>query len=317
MTADDIKIKNTADDQKTKIIRREVQSASKAIRAKYPILQHSEICNRVFYLFLQHCYDCVVSGTVPSGKNLHVLGGGIHSVLDFLPARTGTRPDSLHMYFKKNKFMHNLMMLGVWVFRPMTINPWFRRDLHFHHHRVSSTETDIEERGVTNGEKWGLKRFITTSDILLGGVLRGALIPERHHRGGEKRRTPREQALVFRKVKIYGMMPFTLLLYFVWYFFLAHYALHIISSVFKLGYQSPAVLEAQFSWINPLVAILIFPNLLRHFLPAFHHVQYALLRRCGAGKCDAADAGCWTNGISSLFRFSVSISAAPTPSIIL
>ena len=40
-------------------------------------------------------------------------------------------------------------------FRPMTINPWFRRDLHFHHHRVSGTKTDLEERGLTNGEQWG------------------------------------------------------------------------------------------------------------------------------------------------------------------
>jgi hypothetical protein len=174
--------------------------------------------------------------------------------------------DLIHyMYFKKNKFMHNLMMLGVWVFRPMTINPWFRRDLHFHHHRTSGTKTDIEERGVTNGETWGFRRFITTADILLGGVLRGNIIRKDIIEAVKNGELPKEQALVFKKVKMYGMMPFTLALYFVWYFFLAHYALHFISNIFDVGYQSPAIIEAQFKWINPLVAILIFPNLFRMF----------------------------------------------------
>lgn len=161
--------------------------------------------------------------------------------------------------------MHNLMMLGVWVFRPMTINPWFRRDLHFHHHRTSGTKTDIEERGVTNGETWGFRRFITTADILLGGVLRGNIIRKDIIEAVKNGELPKEQALVFKKVKMYGMMPFTLALYFVWYFFLAHYALHFISNIFDVGYQSPAIIEAQFKWINPLVAILIFPNLFRMF----------------------------------------------------
>lgn len=161
--------------------------------------------------------------------------------------------------------MHNLMMLGVWVFRPMTINPWFRRDLHFHHHRTSGTKTDIEERGVTNGEQWGFKRLLTTADILLGGVLRGNLVRNDIIEAVKNGELPKEQALVFKKVKMYGMMPFTLALYFVWYFFLAHYALHIVSNIFNLGYQSPAIIEAQFKWINPLVAILIFPNLFRMF----------------------------------------------------
>jgi hypothetical protein len=174
--------------------------------------------------------------------------------------------DLIHyMYFKKNKFMHNLMMLGVWIFRPMTINPWFRRVLHFHHHRTSGTKTDVEERGVTNGEKWGFKRLITTADILLGGVLRGYYVRKDIIDAVKNGELSREQALEFKKIKMYGMMPFTMALYFVWYFFLAHYAVQFILDIFKLGYQSPAIIEAQFTWINPLVAILIFPNLFRMF----------------------------------------------------
>ena len=251
------------DDQRTKIIRREVQLASKEIRAKYPFLQHQNAIG--FFIFLFSIAMIVLSAVLYLQGTIGVIAV-VLSVAFWTSLLHELEHDLIHyMYFKKNKFMHNLMMLGVWVFRPMTINPWFRRDLHFHHHRTSGTKTDIEERGVTNGETWGFRRFITTADILLGGILRGNIIRKDIIEAVKNGELPKEQALVFKKVKMYGMMPFTLALYFVWYFFLAHYALHFISDIFNLGYQSPAIIEAQFKWINPLVAILIFPNLFRMF----------------------------------------------------
>jgi fatty acid desaturase len=251
------------DDQRTKIIRREVQLASKEIRAKYPFLQHQNAIG--FFIFSFSIAMIVLSAVLYLQGTIGVIAV-VLSVAFWTSLLHELEHDLIHyMYFKKNKFMHNLMMLGVWVFRPMTINPWFRRDLHFHHHRTSGTKTDIEERGVTNGETWGFRRFITTADILLGGVLRGNIIRKDIIEAVKNGELPKEQALVFKKVKMYGMMPFTLALYFVWYFFLAHYALHFISNIFDVGYQSPAIIEAQFKWINPLVAILIFPNLFRMF----------------------------------------------------
>ena len=251
------------DDQRTKIIRREVQLASKEIRTKYPFLQHQNAIG--FFIFSFSIAMIVLSAVLYLQGTIGVIAV-VLSVAFWTSLLHELEHDLIHyMYFKKNKFMHNLMMLGVWVFRPMTINPWFRRDLHFHHHRTSGTKTDIEERGVTNGETWGFRRFITTADILLGGVLRGNIIRKDIIEAVKNGELPKEQALVFKKVKMYGMMPFTLALYFVWYFFLAHYALHFISNIFDVGYQSPAIIEAQFKWINPLVAILIFPNLFRMF----------------------------------------------------
>lgn len=251
------------DDQRTKIIRREVQLASKEIRSKYSFLQHQNAIG--FFIFAFSIAMIVLSAVLYLQGTIGLIAV-VLSVAFWTSLLHELEHDLIHyMYFKKNKFMHNLMMLGVWVFRPMTINPWFRRDLHFHHHRTSGTKTDIEERGVTNGETWGFRRFITTADILLGGVLRGNIIRKDIIEAVNNGELPKEQALVFKKVKMYGMMPFTLALYFVWYFFLAHYALHFISDIFNLGYQSPAIIEAQFKWINPLVAILILPNLFRMF----------------------------------------------------
>ncbi|MFE7718536.1 fatty acid desaturase [Nocardia rhizosphaerihabitans] len=77
--------------------------------------------------------------------------------------------DLIHsMYYRTNKFVHNAMMFGVWFFRPSTINPWVRRRMHLHHHKVSGTDSDLEERAITNGEGWGPHRTISLLDSFLG-----------------------------------------------------------------------------------------------------------------------------------------------------
>ncbi|MFG1792986.1 fatty acid desaturase [Nocardia sp. NPDC049149] len=81
--------------------------------------------------------------------------------------------DLIHsMYFRGNKWMHNTMMLGVWLFRPSTINPWVRRRLHLHHHEMSGTASDLEERGITNGLRWGGHRLLSLLDSILGYAAR-------------------------------------------------------------------------------------------------------------------------------------------------
>jgi len=95
---------------------------------------------------------------------------------------------------------------------------------------------------------------------LRGNVIRKDIID-----AVKKGELPKAQALEFKKVKLYGMLPFTLLLYAIWYVFLAHYTIHFITQLMDISYQSPAWLQSQFTWINPLVAILIFPNLFRMF----------------------------------------------------
>lgn len=261
------------DEQATKIIRKEVQLASKEIRNKYAILKHQNAIG--FFIFSFSICMILLSAIL-------YLQGKISTIVVVLSVAFWTsflhelEHDLIHfMYFKKNKFIHNLMLFGVWIFRPMTINPWFRRDLHFHHHRVSGTKTDVEERGLTNGEKWNLKRLLTIADILLGGVLRANVMRKDIIDAVKEGEISKDQALVFKKIKMYGMLPFTLLLYFIWYFFLIHYAIHFGAQLFNINYQSPAFIEAQFKWINPLVAILIFPNLFRmyclHFITSNMH----------------------------------------------
>lgn len=81
--------------------------------------------------------------------------------------------DLIHyQYFKKQPVIHNTMMFLVWVLRPNTINPWYRRKIHFHHHKTSGTKQDIEERLVGNGEPHVAMRFLVIFDGLLGLIFR-------------------------------------------------------------------------------------------------------------------------------------------------
>lgn len=270
---EDIKIKNTEDEQRTKIIRKEVQLASKTFRAKYPIFQHQNAIG--FFIFSFSIAMIILSAVLYLQHKIPTIAV-VLSVAFWTSFLHELEHDLIHfMYFKKNKFMQNVMMLGVWVFRPMTINPWLRRDIHFHHHRVSGTKTDVEERGLTNGEPWSFRRLITSADLILGGVLRGNIIRKDIIDAVKSGEISRDQALIIKKVKIYGLLPFSIVLYFIWYFFLAHNAIHFIANIFGVDYQSSAFITKQFKWINPLVAILIFPNLLRmyclHFITSNMH----------------------------------------------
>jgi hypothetical protein len=81
--------------------------------------------------------------------------------------------DLIHfMYFRKHPLLHNFMMFGIWVLRPNSSSGWVRRRMHLHHHRVSGTASDLEERAITNGCPWGFKRLIMTGDHILAWMLR-------------------------------------------------------------------------------------------------------------------------------------------------
>ena len=68
--------------------------------------------------------------------------------------------------------MQNIMMGIVWLMRPNTVNPWYRRTIHINHHKKSGTEDDIEERVLGNGMKFGFKRILISLDGFLSISLR-------------------------------------------------------------------------------------------------------------------------------------------------
>ncbi len=224
-----------SDFAKTQIIRSELQEISTQLRTKYVFLKHQNILG--FSIFILSCLMFLLGGLsylkgwAPIWAII-VWNAFWASILHEL------EHDLIHfMYFKKNKFMQNIMMLGVWIFRPLTINPWIRREIHIHHHKVSGTPTDIEERGVSNGEKWGLIRLVTMADIFLAGAWRSYRI--------KKDMNTLELKKLFLKVKYFGMLPFTFVCYLILYSYL-------------LPFHHPL-------WLNHFVVIFLLPNVLRMF----------------------------------------------------
>lgn len=251
------------DQQKTIAIRKGIIDACKAFRRKYSFLKHQNFIGAVIF---------TVSLTAIIASGILYLNGYI-SAWWVIPWNAfwmaiihEMEHDLIHFMYFRNYPIISDMMLGLgWLVRPLTINPWFRRELHFHHHKYSGTIHDVEERGVTNGDKWSFTRLLSTPDLLLGGILRSVQIRKDIIQSVKSGAISRDQALRFKHIKVYGMLPFTLFLYLIWYFFLIYTICSLLSGWTGFSYSPPLWLTQQLSWIQPLVVILIAPNILRQF----------------------------------------------------
>lgn len=162
--------------------------------------------------------------------------------------------DLIHlMYFRKNKWAHNTMLALAWAARPSTINPWIRRHMHLHHHKHSGTESDIEERAITNGEEWGIRRFLMTGDGFLSILLRLQKAPSWKLRA---------------RMVVRGLIAYFPLGWFhwgLWWFFLAFHAVNgaALAAGVSPGWSSGTLAFVEF--VNFMVVVLIGPNVLRSF----------------------------------------------------
>ena len=171
--------------------------------------------------------------------------------------------DLIHgLYFKKNKWIHNFMLFFVWFFRPLTLNPWIRRYWHNYHHQHSGKVIDIEERGVTNGEKWSLIRLLITPDLVLGFLVRFRRlrreIMEEHENG-----TFSEKDLSkLRQTVLVGLLPFGIpltFLFYVWIVFngVTYWNLVDLSQNFTFQLVD--------SIMSPIMYVFVIPNFIRQF----------------------------------------------------
>lgn len=170
--------------------------------------------------------------------------------------------DLIHgLYFKKSKFMINVMFGVVWIFRPLTLNPWIRKYWHHHHHQHSGKVIDIEERGVTNGERWSLKRLIMTPDLLLSFLFRCVRIFKEIKSEFKSGNLSDKDMKMLRKTLFFGFMPIGIPAYLIFYFwiFLG------VSSWFGIEIMESTLLAKWSSFIDPLIYVLILPNYIRQF----------------------------------------------------
>lgn len=157
------------------------------------------------------------------------------------------------------------MLFSVWFLRPLTINPWIRRELHYHHHKFSGTVHDVEERGVTNGEKWTLKRLITTPDLLLGGVLRLKSLFHDIKREVALGNLKLEKAGKLKKYVFIGLIPFTIISHILLYAFTLDVLLNFLHAQFHTNFLLPTFIKDILAWSHLYIYIILLPNLLRQF----------------------------------------------------
>ncbi|MDT0595515.1 fatty acid desaturase [Glaciecola petra] len=152
-----------------KTIVKAIKSEEALLRKKYPILAHQNTLGMVIMMV-------ALAGMISTGVlyYLAIIPAWVCIIVAavFASISHELEHDLIHkQYFSKKPLIHNFMMLTVWLMRPNTINPWYRRKIHLHHHAVSGTEQDLEERLVGNGIKNPLKRMLVIMDGLIGLIV--------------------------------------------------------------------------------------------------------------------------------------------------
>jgi fatty acid desaturase len=238
------------DEERIKRICTAIRAEETRLRHRYPILKHQDAIG-VAVLLLS------LAGMIVSGY-LYVVGVlpaylSIPLSALFASLSHELEHDLIHrLYFKRHRVVQNLMMLVVWMMRPNTVNPWYRRDIHFLHHKVSGTPQDLEERLVGNGVAHPLTRLIVMGDGLLGILLRVRVL------NAENRRFN-----VFEVIN--AGFPFATAYFATWYVFLLYHGALLASSALGVGLPVPVWLGETMSIVNLLVVVLVAPNVLRSF----------------------------------------------------
>lgn len=175
--------------------------------------------------------------------------------------------DLIHlMYFRKNPTLNKLMLIVGWVARPSTVNPLVRRKLHLHHHKHSGTESDLEERGITNGEHWGLRRLLMTGDNMLAIYLRPKTTYKmvRAFIASQKPADPAETRKLAREQRT-SYFPLGNVYYAAWHGWVVYHL--VMGSASLLGYTlSPAAwLQNTMGVLDILAVTWMLPSFLRTF----------------------------------------------------
>jgi hypothetical protein len=238
------------DTQKALHIRQVVTTAGQQLRERHPWLKHQNAIGAgILALSLLGMIGCAAAyayGVLPAWACIAL-------VAIFASFTHELEHDLIHwMYFRRQPVVHHLMMALVWLARPSTVNPWARRHLHFNHHKFSGSEQDIEERAITNGERWGVRRLIMVGDNVQSVLLRLHKAPP----GRRKKMLLRAAA---------GYFPLGWLNWSAWYCFLGFHAISGASAL--LGHDiawSAGTLRAMHA-LDFVTVVLIAPNVLRTF----------------------------------------------------
>ncbi len=218
---------------------------------RYPILKHQDALGAGILAF-------ALAGMIGSAA-LYIQGHMAWWVCLLLNAFFASlthelEHDLIHsMYFRKQRVPHNLMMGLVWLARPSTINPWIRRHLHLNHHKVSGSETDMEERAITNGEPWGFARLLMIGDNIMSAFIRML----------RAKTWTMKLSIIQRTLKVYA--PLALMHWGAWYVFLGFHAANGLAYLMGAPIEWSATTVSVMSVIDIAAVVIIGPNVLRTF----------------------------------------------------
>ena len=249
------------DQQRISKVRNIVTQAGEEIRTRYPILKHQ---NFIGASILGFAWTGMIACALAYGYGYLSAWFTIPLIAIFASLTHELEHDLIHyMYFKKTPWAHHLMLALVWLARPNTISPWARRRLHLHHHKYSGTEHDLEERGISNGMPWGIRRILVISDQLMSVYLRPFQMFKMIHLFMEKQ--PEKERKVAMISQLLGFLPLSLIYYGLCYLFVVFHVGNAVAPIF--GYEmlwSESIIEAM-PLVNFLAVIWIIPNFIRSF----------------------------------------------------
>ena len=253
-----------SDAQKADHIRTVVLKAGDDLRARHPWLKHQDAIGAsimaVSLLGMIASGWLYIEGAIPWWLCVPVtaiFASFIHEL----------EHDLIHqMYFRATPWANSLMLALGWVARASTVNPFIRRRLHLHHHKVSGTESDLEERGITNGEPWGLRRLLMTGDNILAVVLR-PMAMRRAARLYIKAQKPTSKQ-EFAKLALEQTMAFVPLgnvYYLLFHTWVIWHAVSWAAPMMGLTLNAPVWLSSLTPYLDTFAVVYMLPSLLRTF----------------------------------------------------
>lgn len=255
---------NPEDAARSHRIRQGILEAGNALRARHPWLEkyQNTIGMTIFWVSIA----AILGSAWAYYSGLFAWYVAIPVAAFWMSLLHELEHDLIHMmYFRKNKFWNDFMLAGVWLFRPSTISPWVRRRLHIHHHKVSGTETDLEERGITNGEKWGLRRLLMTGDNLLAVYLRPFATYKMTRGFVREVAKSREEAHSIARENLMGYFPLGVINYTLWHGFIVYHSSLFVLGLFGIHPAIPATLQSVMTVVNFYAVVIAAPNALRTF----------------------------------------------------
>jgi fatty acid desaturase len=148
-----------------------IGALSRAFRERHPVLDRNQSLLGLLWLFVSLVLMvgaalAYADGALPAWATIGIVAFACSIAHEL-------EHDLIHgLYFAHAPRVRDLMLAVGWLMRPSTVNPWIRAALHLQHHRASGTPSDIEERSITLGEPWGLKRLFMTADGFVAMFLR-------------------------------------------------------------------------------------------------------------------------------------------------